>query len=337
MPMNSYKHDSLVSIIVPVYNVEEYLEACINSLLNQSYKNIEIVLIDDGSTDNSGTICESLSQADERITVIHKENGGLSDARNVGIKKCRGELFCCVDSDDLVSSNYIEILIDGLMGCDSDISIGKIFAFSGPKDPFANNASLTKVNEQSEWKTYTQEEALACMLLQNEFDVSACGKLYKKELFENISYPVGKLYEDLATTYKVVARSEKICFIDIPIYAYRRNREGSITNAKFNIRSIELLESFQSFYKYILSSKTAIRSAAECRYAASAALILESIYISGKVTEYQEIVLKMRRAISLRYKYIIRERHLLFRRKVKIILASISCKLYLIAFHAYNR
>lgn len=329
------RKDVLVSIIVPVYNVQSYLEDCIICLRNQTYKNIEIVLIDDGSTDHSGQLCDMFSRLDNRITVIHKKNGGLSDARNVGIIKSKGALFCCVDSDDLVADDYVEILIDGMMKYDCDISIGKIVTFTDSMNPF-NNLTHNH-NYIKNWKIYSQNEALLQMLLQNDFDVSACGKLYKKELFKGINYPVGKIYEDLATTYKMVAKCKKVCFVNTPIYAYRRNREGSITSAKFSIKKMELLKSFQPFYEYILSQKPNLKSAAECRYAMSAAGILEGIYLSADSKKYKDIIFKMRKVIIHRYKYVFFEKKLLLQRKLKIFLASFSRKLYLLALKCHNK
>ena len=180
--------DRLVSIIVPVYNVEKYLSKCIEILINQTYTNIEILLINDGSTDNSKKICEQFKEKDSRIKLINKENGGLSDARNKGLQEAIGKYIAFVDSDDYVEKNYIETLYSLITKFNSEIAIADFRVIKGAK----------KIKED-ETKEYciTPEKAIEEMLYSDFYYISACSKLYKKELFENVEFPKGKMFEDV--------------------------------------------------------------------------------------------------------------------------------------------
>lgn len=230
-------NDSLISIIVPVYNVEKYVRKCIDSLISQTYFKLEIILIDDGSTDNSGKICDEYSLKDVRIKVIHKENGGLSDARNAGLRIMQGKYVFFVDSDDWLHVKAIQILYDNMVRCDCDIAIGNFRRVTN---------HLEKINRESSTGKLTiyelsKKQALEEMLKQEKYTCSAWGRLFKVELFENIEFPVGKLFEDQGTTYKLFLKSNKICFVDFPIYAYFV-RNGSIQNSQFKIANMDELE-----------------------------------------------------------------------------------------------
>ena len=182
-----------ISIIVPVYNVEKYLKKCIDSIINQTYKNIEIILVDDGSKDSSGRICDEYIEKDKRIVTIHKKNGGLSDARNEGIKKATGKYLSFIDSDDYIEENMIGNLYKSIIENDSDISTcAKIIEYSNKKI-IKNNKSNFCINNN---------EAMKRMLTFDEIDTSACDKLFKKDLFLNIKFPVGRYYEDIITKEK---------------------------------------------------------------------------------------------------------------------------------------
>ena len=204
--------NELISIIVPVYNVEEYLDRCIQSVLNQSYKNIEIILVDDGSTDKSLEICNKYKK-ETKIKVFHKKNGGLSSARNFGMKKIKGKYIYFLDSDDYISINTIEILYNSLKNNNGDISCAKeLFVYDSVTNLEANK-DFGVIN-------YTSENALESILYMNGISNSACNKLYKKELFNNIIFPEGKLYEDLGCIYKVIGKANKIVFNNVFLYNY---------------------------------------------------------------------------------------------------------------------
>lgn len=238
---NAILEEPLISVIVPVYNVEKYLDKCVDSIVNQTYKNLEIILVDDGSPDNCPKMCDDWSEKDKRIKVIHKKNGGLSDARNKGIEMANGEYIGFVDSDDYVEGNYIEFLYKNIIDYDCEISMGKHYVIYPNK----------KINTGS-GKEYimNSKECLEKMLYGEDVDVSAWAKLYKKSLFKDISFPKGRLFEDSATTYKLVEKANSIVLDSQPIYYYII-RDNSITNYKFDEKKFDLIFSTEEMCKEI--------------------------------------------------------------------------------------
>lgn len=216
-----------LSIIVPIYNVEKYLKKCIDSILEQTYKNLEIILIDDGSTDNSGKICDEYENKDCRIKVIHKKNGGLSDARNYGISIATGDYLGFIDSDDVIDRDMYEILYEKITQYNADIAI------CGFKKFFEGENIEYKKSEK--YEIYTSKEAIKQLLLDNLTN-HAWNKLYNKKLFEDIRYPKGKNFEDIGTTYKLFLKSKKIINIHSECYGYLL-RGNSITG-KINEKSL---------------------------------------------------------------------------------------------------
>lgn len=222
----------LITIIIPVYKVEEYIHKCVNSVLNQTYNNLEIFLVDDGSPDNCGEICEDYSKKDHRIKVIHKNNGGLSDARNVAIDIANGEYITFVDSDDYVSKDYIEVLYELIEKYQCKISVSAFLKFKEDYQ-FIDKNEIIKEN------LFSCEDAIKEMFYQRKFDTSAWAKLYHKSLFsDGIRYPKGLLYEDLATTYKLFLKSDKIAFSNKKTYFYLI-RSNSIEGSSFSPKKIE--------------------------------------------------------------------------------------------------
>ncbi|WP_312765037.1 glycosyltransferase family 2 protein [Epilithonimonas sp.] len=222
----------LITIIIPVYKVEQYLEKCVDSVINQDYPDLEIFLVDDGSPDQCGEICESYAKKDSRIKVIHKKNGGLSDARNVAIDVASGEYITFVDSDDYVSDDYVSTLYGLIKKNDCKISASGFIKF-GEDDELKNN------NKVIEEYVFSPDNAIKEMFYQKKFDTSAWAKLYHRSLFsDGIRYPVGLLYEDLATTYKLFRKSDKIAFSTKESYFYLI-RSTSIEGAPFSQKKID--------------------------------------------------------------------------------------------------
>lgn len=211
----------LVSVIVPVYNVEKYLRECVDSVLAQTYKNLEVILVDDGSTDACPQICDEYAKKDNRVCVIHKKNGGLSDARNVGIENASGTYITFVDSDDIIDQNMISFLIKPIAAdCDVEMSCCTFREFADGTNPVGADIKC----DESEIHSYKE--------LSRKFTwIISCAKLYKKSLFENIHFPIGRLHEDEFTTYKLCYEAKKIAWTDSKLYLYRK-RAGSITNKK---------------------------------------------------------------------------------------------------------
>lgn len=226
-------NEELVTIVVPVYNVEVYLNHCVDTILNQTYKNIEVLLVDDGSTDSSGAICDRLAIADKRINVIHKSNGGLSDARNVAIENAKGKYILFVDSDDYIPLDAIEYLYYTLKNNDADVVIGNMILTSKTDEAVEGEESFLKI--------LNNREAVTEMLYGTHFTTSASGKLYKTSLFSDVRYPYRKLNEDLFTTYKVLDKARKVIVSDKIVYYYY-HRIGSIMNSSFSEKRLDVVK-----------------------------------------------------------------------------------------------
>lgn len=228
------KVDPLVSVIVPVYNVEQYLKECVDSIIEQTYKNIEIILVDDGSTDQSPRICNEYKKKDSRVKVIHKNNGGLSDARNKGIDASNGSYIGFVDSDDWIEPNMYETLVEDLKDQASDISICGIYR------EYQNKT----VQERNKKEQLDRNDAIKELLKGNIIHDHAWSKLYKKELFDNVRYPCGKVYEDIRTTYKLFLKCNRVSLVSPCLYHYRQ-RQGSIIRNGFNDKKLEWLKAVE--------------------------------------------------------------------------------------------
>ena len=212
----------LISIIIPVYKVEKYLEKCIESVLKQTYTNLQIILVDDGSTDNSGKICDEYAKKDSRIEVIHKANGGLSDARNVGISKAKGRYIGFVDSDDYIKEDMYEVLLNLIIEYNADISICNLYDVIDGKEYIRN--------KENGIQEYSRLDILKEVLLDKNIQSYAWNKLYKKELFDEIKYPIGKKYEDIGTTFYVFEKCDKIVVTSEPEYYYLKRSDSLVNN-----------------------------------------------------------------------------------------------------------
>ncbi len=233
---------ALISIIIPVYKVEKYLEKCIQSVINQTYENLQIILVDDGSPDNCGKICDEYAKKDHRIEVIHKSNGGLSDARNKGLEIAKGEYIGFVDSDDYIESDMYEVLYNLLKQYNVDVSICNFYTVSQGK--------IAIKNADNGIKEYNRIEILKEILLDNDIQSYAWNKLYKRELFGEIKYPVGKKYEDIGTTFYLLEKCNKVVVTGKPEYYYI-NRQGSIVNNVTESTITDYIELIMQRYDYI--------------------------------------------------------------------------------------
>ena len=225
-------NEELISIIVPVYNVEAYIHQCIKSIIEQSYKNLEIILVDDGSKDKSGKICDDYARKDKRIKVIHKKNGGLSDSRNAGITVATGKYIAFVDSDDWIEKNMYEKMYNECEKFGADICICGFFREY--KDKTISECNFGE-------RVYDTESALEELIKGRVIKDHAGTKLYKRFLWDNVEYPVGKVYEDIRTTYKIIQKSKMVCLLPDSMYHYRQ-RKGSIARSGFSEQKIEWLE-----------------------------------------------------------------------------------------------
>lgn len=229
--------NSMVSIIIPVYNVEKYLRHCINSIIHQTYQNLEIILVDDGSTDNCGYICDEFARKDKRIKVIHKENGGLSDARNEGLKVASGDFLAFVDSDDWVDLRLFEMVMSSFESHFVDI-----VCFGSYKTDGRNKTTCFTTLKEIEW---TRAEALTELCKNDRIESHVWDKVYKKELFENTFFPVGKYYEDVYIMHRVFMKAKSVLFIDAPLYYYLQ-RNTSIVGQRTVRSGLDLMDGFQN-------------------------------------------------------------------------------------------
>ena len=225
--------DELISVILPIYNVELYLKECIESVIRQSYKNLEIILVDDGSTDQSPYICDEYAKMDSRIKVIHKENGGLSDARNVGIQASSGSYIALVDSDDLIAQSFIEELYECCIKSNAMIAV---CAYS----KFSNEDEIIISNNQDDAQIISGRELIKQIYLgeAGAYGFVAWNKLYCRKLFDSVQYPLGRIYEDTFTTYKLFLNSNRIVLLNKALYFYRIRPE-SIMSARVSLKKIK--------------------------------------------------------------------------------------------------
>ena len=220
--------NNLVSVIVPVYKVEKYLEKCVDSIINQTYKNLEIILVDDGSPDNCSKMCDLYAKEDKRVKVIHKQNGGLSDARNAGLDIMTGDFVCFVDSDDWVEKNYVEEMLNIQQKTNADVvacGINLVNEENGKSSIYYN------INQTTIFETHD--------IIENYYNGNgiisgvAWNKLYKKEIFNNLRYPKGILFEDVAIILNILFQCEKVVILKDMLYNYL-DRQGSIMKSNWN-------------------------------------------------------------------------------------------------------
>lgn len=246
-----------ISVIIPIYNVEQYLNECIDSVINQTYKNLEIILVDDGSKDLSGEICDTYIEKDERIIVIHKENGGLSDARNTGIKRATGDYLCFLDSDDFwEDSEAIERLAERISITNPDVlnySYVKYYEYTDSKVPQFTDIPAMPVDLK------TKNEQMDYIVKNSYYIASACNKMIRRELFEKgLLFEKGKLSEDIPWCARLLVLAESLDFICEDFYVYRQ-RETSITHTMATKACIDLKNNIMSCLKICKKSSKDMR------------------------------------------------------------------------------
>lgn len=237
-----------VSVIVPIYNVQKYLDKCIQSIINQTYTNIEIILVDDGSSDGCGHMCDQYADEDDRIKVIHKKNSGVSDARNHGIICATGRYITFIDSDDFIHQRYIEILTDLAVQNQADIVVGDFEPFQGEEcchDKIIHEKDILQAQILTSKCLYDNN------FIQQKRTIFtvAWGKIYEKKLWQGIEFPVGKLHEDTFTIYKLMEKASKVVYLQESIYYWRR-RMDSITHGRWTFSHLDQIEAFGEQLEY---------------------------------------------------------------------------------------
>lgn len=266
----------LISIIIPIFKVEKYLDRCIDSIVNQRYSNTEIILVDDGSPDDCARKCDEWAEKDNRITVIHKQNGGLSDARNYGIKIAHGEYFSFIDSDDYVVDEFLEILYSASQEHHSDIvecSYVNIYE-DGTHDSY---------NDNSDAMNYSASAGLLALISENPFHQHVWDKLYKRDVVQNIFFEFGKQHEDEFWTYQVFGRAKRITKINHTMYFYFQ-RESSIMGQGYSLRRLDALEGKWNRQLYIEKNYPELTQQAKLDFFASCMYLMQCVikYMSGR-------------------------------------------------------
>ena len=310
-----------ISIVVPVYNVENCLSYCVESLRQQTYKNIEIILVDDGSTDSSGEICDQYAREDDRIKVLHIENGGLSNARNTGVKESSTDWIVFIDSDDYYDHRAIEYLVKLRDKYRVDLVATPVIEVRN----YENSDFLGDFREKYSGKL-DRRTALEQMFYGNYVGTHSGGKLYKKEILLRFPYPNGMLYEDLALAYEHIAFCENIAVSDLNLYKYYR-RPGSIVNSKYSDRLLDFYKAMEWNRSYVerdYSGDRDMRRALNVRYVFNGLHIVHAMLSSDMYAE----VNKIRKEYIQYFKDVIPNSNVTRKNKLKYILFLVSAKLY---------
>ena len=300
----------LISVIVPACNVEKFIGKCIDSILRQSFKDFEVLLIDDGAKDSTPEICDACAKKDSRIKVYHKENGGLSDARNYGIDRMQGKYVTFIDSDDYVDSGYFEYLY-GLITQEEDIQI----AICGKKSVREDeNASP---DPETFHEIITGERAVQKMLCGHGSGHSAWGKLYSANLWKTVRYPKGKIYEDYATTYRVMALVDKAAWGNAAMYFYVQHIE-SIMHQKCSRRSLSLVDIADEETEFIVKKWPALKQEALARKVTSELKCLQNI-LNAKNEEFDDYKQKIVEDVRRHKGELLASKKVALKTKIKII------------------
>lgn len=300
----------LISVIVPAYNVEKFIGKCIDSILRQSFKDFEVLLIDDGAKDSTPEICDACAKKDSRIKVYHKENGGLSDARNYGIDRMQGKYVTFIDSDDYVDSGYFEYLY-GLITQEEDIQI----AICGKKSVREDeNASP---DPETFHEIITGERAVQKMLCGHGSGHSAWGKLYSANLWKTVRYPKGKIYEDYATTYRVMALVDKAAWGNAAMYFYVQHIE-SIMHQKCSRHSLSLVDIADEETEFIVKKWPALKQEALARKVTSELKCLQNI-LNAKNEEFDDYKQKIVEDVRRHKGELLASKKVALKTKIKII------------------
>ena len=290
--------NELISVIVPVYKVEPYLRRCIDSIISQTYHNLEIILVDDGSPDNCGAICDEYAEKDTRVRVIHKPNGGLSDARNAGLDIMTGDYVAFVDSDDWIEADMYRTLLTQMKHFDADMSL------SGVVDELEKDGSVTVTKVSDYGNTPFAESNTDTMRRFLRTSWAAWDKLCKAELFFGIRYPVGEINEDEAIALQLLSRCRRVCYTNEVYYHYiKRPGGGSITTSDFSVKKLAWQRHCADNLRFVQEKYPELEADAAARYRGSLLWSLTEIALSDG--DWSEQVRELRSAL--------RKHHALFK------------------------
>ena len=317
----------LISVIVPVYNVEDCLENTLRSLQNQTYKAIEVLLVDDGSSDSSGMICDSWASSDERFKVIHKANGGLSSARNTGINEASGAYISFVDGDDLLSPKAIEALYGGIVRTNSSLCVGALRKLKGGTKTYVNDEPVV-------YEAISTQTCLERLLFCNGISASACGKLYRADIWRELRFPEGSYYEDIATIPMSIAACDCVASTNYACYGYV-TRRGSITGSStITKKKLDDARSELTKLKCFVSDSKLASSDAIDHFVSFALLRIHRYIVNTDILpkdEIRKLTVKIRKE-ACRWRFDNRLRTV---NRARFFIFSISPKLYESVFKAY--
>lgn len=316
-----------ITIIIPAYNIECYLNKCIESIVKQTYKDIEIIIVNDGSTDNTSKMCDIWKNKDNRIKYIYKNNGGLSSARNSGLNIATGKYIVFIDSDDFIENNMIEVLYNNIKNNDADISICNRYYYY-EKD----NQSRLRFEHVNKIINMDKKEALINLMNFSYFDMSAWCKMYKKELFNDIRFPEGKYCEDYYIMYKLFDKTNKIVYDSRPLYYYLQ-REGSITKKKELL--LDYVYASEEQMEYISKKYPELEIYCKSAYALSYLTIYNKVIINGGVVS-KKIIKEFKEKIKSNKKYVYNNKKISISRKIQIFMFLYFTSLYNIIIKIYK-
>ncbi|MEF9941988.1 MAG: glycosyltransferase [Lachnospiraceae bacterium] len=306
-----------ISVIVPVYNVESYIHRCVDSIREQTFSDFEIILVNDGTTDTSDAICDWYAKEDQRIHVVHKENGGLSDARNTGLALATGDYIAFVDSDDYIDRNMLNYLYCNITDSQADV------ATCGICDVYED-----REDRQEELPVFVcnSEKAYECLMQGHTIRGEVCNKLLRRTSIEGLQFPVGKIYEDIFFTADLMRRIHTVCVGTKAMYYYV-HREGSITRKSYHSQMKNIIEGYTHNYKVVRRYFPALEKEGECLWLWSRFIVLDRMMLMDNYKEiegYQELILFIKNHIG----NIMHNPYFIFKRKVAAMLLFVNTKLY---------
>lgn len=317
--------EPLVSIIVPVYNIEKYVDQCICSITNQTYKNIEVIVVDDGSTDTSGILVDVWVKKDNRIKVIHQENQGLSAARNAAMHVCTGEYFIFVDGDDIIAEDMVEIMLKALKNANTDCIFCQYESIS------SNAKEFQGIKEVENGEVFVVDTEEAQLRLLNHIDTVSVvwNGLYKSELVKDLMFIVGKKNEDVMWRYLAIDRCKTIGYISDRLYGYRM-REDSLMRQKFSIKDLDNLEGTVRRADYIMNKYENLRDTALTQITSDCAIYYikaKKLLTGNEKKEALDIIKSYRKKYPVKFGEVMRAKNISKGRKYLVAISCISFSL----------
>lgn len=306
--------EKMITVIIPVYNVELYIDKCIKSILDQTVTNYEIIIVDDGSTDRCGMICDEWEKKSDKIISLHKKNGGLSDARNYGVKYVKTQYVTFIDSDDYVEPQYIELLEKGL-------EVGADLIITDHIQEYENQPQKAKI--LSGYKLMTPKEALIQMCYEN-VPSSAWGKLFQTDLIKQVPFPVGKIYEDLFSVPEYIRLSKAVAYNESQTYHYLQ-RKGSIRKAIWNPRTYDVIEAAEKLLKNASNMEKEVYLAALFQFFYAANEYYTRAFLS---TEYLKVINPVRKKIKSKFRDIVFSRKCRLKYKIQFGMMAFTPRTY---------